>query len=498
MGGGCALEQWVSPIVRLPQEVNPSLRGTFCCPQVVGGYQAAESYKSLQCIIQRADNFDKLLWRPDYWTHPPLGGQTHRPQAVGAPAWWAGVNFPRVSNLHLRISVWYSRNWIGSGSIWSHFLTCRHQGRHQAAGEVGLASTSPPRVEKTTKRYSLAQLLHPSPLSNIFTARNEACWRAGQVRRSKIVVGLILLHWKGALCKARQITRFCPTPRVSQIIAKLQTNFRNIFLSTNCHNSWRNCIVISWFPFVFAPQVFSIQFLTTEHAARCFSDAVVSDFWFLSNCQKLCRRNENISCINAPSWFWSDGLADNIRVFLLSNSNLTRKTALSGNCRNISRDLVGWLGGGLAWCRIRQYPPFCPALRPRIPTTGIKADTFYGWGLIMQKLNFPLLPPNEPAACSAKRSNGKVWYQFANGKWFSLHRVEFWSIVLTKERFLFRLPFNQPQMVAAKIVFLRSLYAELGGKVFLSHIFYFSICGLHRAWGIWQSRRRWWCKQSLG
>ena len=83
----------------------------------------------------------------------------------------------------------------------------------------------------------------------------------------------------------------------------------------------------------------------------------------------------------------------------------------------------------------------------------------------MQKLNFPL-PPNEPASCSAKRSNGKVWYQFANGKWFSLHRVEFWSIVLTKELFLFRLPFNQPQMVAAKIVFLHSLYAELCGKVF--------------------------------
>ena len=66
VGGGCAPEQWVSPIVRSPQEVNPSLRGTFCCPQVVGGYQAAESYKSLQCIIQRADNFDKLLWQSDY------------------------------------------------------------------------------------------------------------------------------------------------------------------------------------------------------------------------------------------------------------------------------------------------------------------------------------------------------------------------------------------------------------------------------------------------
>ena len=82
VGGGCAPEQWVSPIVLLPQEGNPPLRGTFYCPrgtfycpQVVGGYEPTESYKSLQCIIQRADNFDKLLWQSDYWTHPPLGGK---------------------------------------------------------------------------------------------------------------------------------------------------------------------------------------------------------------------------------------------------------------------------------------------------------------------------------------------------------------------------------------------------------------------------------------
>ena len=30
---------------------------------------------------------------------------SHRPRAVGAPAQWAGVDFPRVSNLHLHTSV---------------------------------------------------------------------------------------------------------------------------------------------------------------------------------------------------------------------------------------------------------------------------------------------------------------------------------------------------------------------------------------------------------
>ena len=39
---------------------------------------------------------------------------THRAGArYTAPAWWARVNFPRVSNLHLRTSVLYSSIWIG-------------------------------------------------------------------------------------------------------------------------------------------------------------------------------------------------------------------------------------------------------------------------------------------------------------------------------------------------------------------------------------------------
>ena len=32
-------------------------------------------------------------------------GHTHSPRTVGGPALWAEVNFPRVSNLHLPISV---------------------------------------------------------------------------------------------------------------------------------------------------------------------------------------------------------------------------------------------------------------------------------------------------------------------------------------------------------------------------------------------------------
>ena len=142
-GGGWAPDRWVSPTFRSPQaEVHPLVGGSTKCPRPVGGPPPV--------AIRMSDS-------------PTGRGLTHHPRAVGAPARGAGGDFPRVSNLHLRISVWYSSNWIGSGSIWSHFLTCRHQGRHQAAGEVGLASTSPPRVEKTTKRYSLAQLVHPPP-----------------------------------------------------------------------------------------------------------------------------------------------------------------------------------------------------------------------------------------------------------------------------------------------------------------------------------------------
>ena len=36
-------------------------------------------------------------------------------QSVGAPARWAGVDFSRVSNLHLRTSFWYSSNWNCKG-----------------------------------------------------------------------------------------------------------------------------------------------------------------------------------------------------------------------------------------------------------------------------------------------------------------------------------------------------------------------------------------------
>ena len=47
---------------------------------------------------------------------PTAREYTHRSWAVGAPARWAGVNFPRVPNLQLRASVWDSTNWNGSHS----------------------------------------------------------------------------------------------------------------------------------------------------------------------------------------------------------------------------------------------------------------------------------------------------------------------------------------------------------------------------------------------
>ena len=60
--------------------------------------------------------------------------------------------------------------------------------------------------------------------------------------------------------------------------------------------------------------------------------------------------------------------------FLLSNSNPTGKTTLSGNCRNISRDLVpgGWVADwlGVESVNIRLFVPHCargsppPVLKP--------------------------------------------------------------------------------------------------------------------------------------
>ena len=39
---------------------------------------------------------------------PSVREQTYCSESIGAPARWAGVDFPRVSNLHLCTSVWYS------------------------------------------------------------------------------------------------------------------------------------------------------------------------------------------------------------------------------------------------------------------------------------------------------------------------------------------------------------------------------------------------------
>ena len=59
----------------------PTTQGQWKCPPLVGGPAAVA----------------------DALTH--RGGASHRPWAVGAPARWAGFNFPRVSNLHLPTSV---------------------------------------------------------------------------------------------------------------------------------------------------------------------------------------------------------------------------------------------------------------------------------------------------------------------------------------------------------------------------------------------------------
>ena len=55
---------------------------------------------------------DLPQWRADNQTHPPCG--SHPPlTSGGCPARWAGVDFPRVSNLHLSTSVWYPSIWSG-------------------------------------------------------------------------------------------------------------------------------------------------------------------------------------------------------------------------------------------------------------------------------------------------------------------------------------------------------------------------------------------------
>ena len=76
-------------------DIHPPLGGSIKCPRAEVGPAAM--------AIELSDS-------------PTARGHTLCPRAVGAPARWAGVNFPRVSNLQLSISVSYSSNWIG---LWS-------------------------------------------------------------------------------------------------------------------------------------------------------------------------------------------------------------------------------------------------------------------------------------------------------------------------------------------------------------------------------------------
>ena len=73
-------------------------------------HRAGQGRGSKKCSERWVD----LLWRwrSNYLTHPPSRGTLNCSRTMGAPAHWAGVNFPRVSNLQLRTSVWYFSNWI--------------------------------------------------------------------------------------------------------------------------------------------------------------------------------------------------------------------------------------------------------------------------------------------------------------------------------------------------------------------------------------------------
>ena len=155
---------------------------------------------------------------------------------------------------------------------------------------------------KRSQRIFFCRCTH---LSDIWTGN---AWRAVRgrldVHGSKIV-GLILLQWKGPLCKAGQITRFCPTQRVSQIIAKLQTNLRNIFFLKELSQiiSIIQCLIFDW---LFFAQIFHVFYLDSKKYIQCFFSKCGCKRFF-GSCQtaKNSRRNENIWCINAQSWLKS-------------------------------------------------------------------------------------------------------------------------------------------------------------------------------------------------
>ena len=122
MGGGCAPERWVSLIFRSPhQQVHPPLGGTPLLNKALW----MKHWRDLQYLaawhpptargqykVPPSGGWSCCYGDRNIWDSPTAQGYTNCPRAMGAHAWWAGVDFPRVSNLLLRTSVWYSSNCI--------------------------------------------------------------------------------------------------------------------------------------------------------------------------------------------------------------------------------------------------------------------------------------------------------------------------------------------------------------------------------------------------
>ena len=90
-----------------PQQVTwpPTAQGTIYCPWAVG-----EPPQQITWLFHCPGTVNRDLgggWTccSELRTLPQGPGHTHSPRTVGGPALGAGVNFPGVSNLHLRISV---------------------------------------------------------------------------------------------------------------------------------------------------------------------------------------------------------------------------------------------------------------------------------------------------------------------------------------------------------------------------------------------------------
>ena len=133
------LSHWVSVFssgsLWLPQASNQTLCRQCTCV----GYVRAEHWARFIPVgkwttahrpgppIVRVRWVSPKVRSPQQQIHPPCGCNIKCPCTVGAPAWWAGVNCPWVTNLHLRTSVWHSSNWIEVGwlhadSMWKRYF----------------------------------------------------------------------------------------------------------------------------------------------------------------------------------------------------------------------------------------------------------------------------------------------------------------------------------------------------------------------------------------